>query len=79
MVCWMLSVAGHRITCQFGLKWEPGNTVLITLAEQTKNNLHSVHFLLSFWLLETENVTQEIILKNDFGLLSWHHIGSLLV
>lgn len=65
MACWTLSVPRHRITCQFGLKWEPSNTVLITLAEQTnkKKNLHSVHFLLRFWLLGTQNVSQIILKK----------------
>lgn len=30
-VCWMLNIPRHGIACQFELKWEPRNIILITL------------------------------------------------
>lgn len=51
-------------------KWEPSNTVLITLAG-VKKTPFCLCSLLSFWLVsETQNVAQETIQKITVGLLS---------
>lgn len=50
-------------------KWEPSNTVLITLAG-VKKTPFCLCSLLSFWLVsETQNVAQETIQKNYCGLV----------
>lgn len=50
-VCWTLFVPRHEITCQFGLKREPSNIILITLADVKEHHPACFPCWASGWFL----------------------------
>lgn len=78
-VCWMLFIPSHEITCQFGLKRELSNIILITLAD-VKEHQPACFPSLCFGLVSErlcQNVAQEKIWKYALVLFPWHHIVSM--